>query len=126
MKKMKQIDGKLAPKDEENIDPLASPKEAIKRAKTLDQLLGYSGLSRYGTTDEQAYKNQLENMNKSDLQKHAINIGLIPVDNRTTLVARLMKEFKKYIAACNPPISNSSVKQKQVTDKAMNILAEGR
>ena len=34
-------------------------------------------------------------MTKSEIQAHANKMGLIPIDNRTELVKRLMKEFAR-------------------------------
>ena len=57
---------------------------------TLEQIWGDTGLSRYGTFDENEYAQELKNMTKSDIQAHANKLGLVPIDNRTELVKRLL------------------------------------
>lgn len=39
------------------------------------------------------YKTKLEQMNKFDLEKHAISMYVTPRDNRDNLIAQLLKEF---------------------------------
>ena len=56
-----------------------------KEYQTLDQILGDSGGDRYGTFDEEEYLSQLNAMNRSDLQTHAIKMSLIPIDNTQIL-----------------------------------------
>jgi len=60
---------------------------------TLEQIWGDTGITRYGTFDEDEYAEELRNMTKSDIQAHANKIGLVPIDNRVELTKRLMKEF---------------------------------
>jgi hypothetical protein len=60
---------------------------------TLEQIWGDTGITRYGTFDEDEYAKELTNMTKSDIQAHANKIGLVPIDNRVELTKRLMKEF---------------------------------
>lgn len=92
---------------------------------TLDQIWGDTGTSGfYDTLDETIYKQKLDEMNKSDLQAHAIRAGLIPVDNRETLVNRLMREFRIHASSyrvTKPPVS--TVKNLKNVE---NILSEGR
>jgi len=71
--------------------------------KTLDQIWGDDGSSRYRQTSEKDYLNFLHEMNKSDLQSHANRLGLIPIDNRDLLTKRLVAEFKKFMSNYNLP-----------------------
>lgn len=92
--------------------------------KTLDQIWGDSGLSKYNTTDIKEYTNFISEMNKSDLQAHANKIGLVPIDNRDMLTKRLIAEFKKFISTFNVPknIDNSVSLDK----KSRDVLSEGK
>jgi|TARA_R110000824_G_scaffold15605_8_gene65499 hypothetical protein len=68
-------------------------KEERPLYSTLEQIWGDTGLSRYGTFDEDNYLKELEDMTKADIQAHANRLGLVPIDNRRELVKRLLKEF---------------------------------
>lgn len=68
-------------------------KEERPLYSTLEQIWGDTGLSKYGTFDENEYLKELENMTKADIQAHANKLGLVPIDNRKELVKRLIKEF---------------------------------
>jgi hypothetical protein len=109
LKNLKQVDGK---------------KEQFKPT-TLDQLWGDTGISKYKTLDENEYSRQLVDYNKSDLQAHAISMGLVPVDDRERLTQRLIKEFRKHINNYRTPDTLSS-KQGSVSDDVKRILDEGR
>ena len=39
------------------------------------------------------YREKLNNMNKFDLEKHAISVYVTPRDNRENLINQLLKEF---------------------------------
>ena len=70
------------------------------------------------------YQKYLKECTKSDLQAHAIKVGLIPVDNRETLVKRLEKEFNKHVSLYKPvPKTKNNLK---LSKSAKDILAEGR
>ena len=94
------------------------------RKITLNQIWGDDGRSKYGTLDAVEYDAYLKGLVKSDLQAHAIKIGLIPIDNRETLVKRLKQEFVKHVSQFNvrPNINNA----KQISKKTKDILSEGR
>ena len=92
--------------------------------KTLDQVLGDDGTSKYKTLDLEKYTQFLHDLNKSDLQSHAIKVGLIPVDNRDILTKRLLKEFAKYASGFKTPKVNKT--EIKLDKKVKDILAEGR
>lgn len=92
---------------------------------TLDQIWGDSGLSKYGTLNEEEYAVQLKEMNRTDIHAHASKVGVIPVDNRDMLNQRLLREFKKHLAAYRAPV-DKKVQKVEVPDNIKKILAEGR
>jgi hypothetical protein len=92
--------------------------------KSLDQIWGDTGLSKYKTTNLQDYTDYINEMNKSDLQAHANKIGLVPIDNREMLTKRLISEFKKFISSFNVPKSiDNSV---DLDKKSKDVLSEGK
>ena len=102
-------------------------KEETFEPTMLDQVWGETGLTKYGTMDEKAYKSHLNGLARSDLQMHASEVGIVPVDNRDRLEKTLMSEFKKHIAAYTKPAPPSSPKDKSNLDKKVrDILDEGR
>lgn len=110
MKKIKnQIDGK----------------EETFRPTTLDQILGDTGTSKYKTMDVVVYSDKLSGMNKSDLQSHAVQVGIIPIDDRRILVERLTREFKRHVAAFRAP-HEPQVPQIKVDKELQAILNQGR
>lgn len=74
-----------------------------KANRTLDELWGGSQFSKYETQDETVYASYLENLNKLDLQRECLKIGLVPNDERSIMTDRLMKQFRAYVASTEYP-----------------------
>lgn len=91
---------------------------------TLDQIWGDTGNGKYNTMDVGAYTDQLDDMNKADLQSHATTVGIIPIDNKDLLKKRLIAEFQKHVSAYSVPQNN--VNPIKLTKEAKKILSEGR
>lgn len=107
-KKLTQIDGK-----QETFVP-----------NTLDQIWGDTGLGLYRTLDLNEYQASLKEMQKADLQAHAIQVGIIPVDDRENLEKKLIKEFSRHVASYRRPVIKS--KPQIPSKEALKILSEGR
>jgi hypothetical protein len=105
------------------LDSLKQTHGKVEKPLTLNQVWGDDGSSRYGTLNVDEYMVYLNNLNKSDLQTHAVKIGLVPVDDRVTLVKRLKIEFNKFSSQykTRPVASNKSISK-----SAKDILSEGR
>jgi hypothetical protein len=113
------------PRKKLKLDELSQTHGKVEnRPITLDQIWGDDGKRKYGTLDPEKYSQYLADLNKSDLQAHAIKIGLVPIDNRETLVKRLKTEFKKHISlyTARPNIDNVG----KLSKKSKDILSEGR
>ncbi len=92
----------------------------------LDQLFNnHDDNAKYGTTSEDVYETQLNEMTRSDLEIHArkLRIGLVPETDR--LRRNLLNEFRGYVAGLNRPNINLAKTQKP-SDQLKKILAEGR
>lgn len=112
------------PKKKLNLDTLNQIHGKVEKPITLDQIWGDDGKNKYGTLDIDEYDKYLNSLGKSDIQAHAVKVGLVPVDDRTTLVKRLKQEFKKYASQFQPrPQLNNANK---LSKEARDILAEGR
>lgn len=96
----------------------------VENPITLDQVWGDTGKNKYGTLDPKEYEQKLNEYNKSDLQAHALKVGLVPIDNKENLIKRLKQEFLRHISQfkARPNIDNSKGNSKKIKD----ILAEGR
>ena len=95
---------------------------------TLEQIWGDTGISRYGTFDENEYAEELRSMTKSDIQAHANKLGLVPIDNRTELVKRLMKEFiyhKSRYSTIPADIQVNNITS-NLSPEVRKILSEGK
>lgn len=112
------------PRKKSALDNLNQTHGKIEKPVTLEQVWGNDGKAKYGTLDVEEYDNYLKGLVKSDLQAHAVKIGLVPVDNRETLVKRLKQEFAKYVSQfkSRPNLNNS----KGISKTAKDILSEGR
>ena len=107
------------------LDSLSQTHGKVENRKvTLDQIWGDDGKSKYGTLDPVEYDSYLKGLVKTDLQAHAVKIGLIPVDDRQTLVKRLKQEFLKYSAQYF--VRPDSKSNKPVSKTTKDILSEGR
>jgi hypothetical protein len=103
----------------------AHGKEEKFEPTTLEQIWGDDGSTAYGTLNENAYTKQVDDMNMSDLQAHASTVGIIPIDNRSTLRERLLREFRKHVSSYKKPVQESS-SAAHMDPKVMKILSEGR
>jgi len=113
------------PRKKSKLDNLSQTHGKVENRKvTLDQIWGDDGKRKYGTLDPVEYEEYLKGLSKSDLQAHAVKIGLIPIDDRETLRKRLKQEFVKYASQYRVRPDSSS--NKPVSKSARDILSEGR
>ena len=126
-KKVKKPTKTTASKKRVKLEDLnqAHGKEEKFRPTTLDQIWGDTGLSKYNTLEESEYEDSLGEMNKSDLQTHATQVGIIPIDNRDMLTQRLVREFRNHVNSYRAPQERKQV-NKTMSKEVRRILAEGR
>ena len=91
---------------------------------SLNQLWGDTGLSKYKPLDEGEYTSYLKSLNKTDLHRHAAEMGIIPIENKENLYKRLLGEFTKHTASYRMP--QVKTPSKPLSRKAKDILSEGR
>lgn len=96
----------------------------------LDQILdGETGASKFGTLNEDTYKQRLDAMDRADLHEHATQVGVIPKSNRKQLKETLLKKFRQHVKAYTVPKTeqkkpNKLTKEEQEITK--KTLAEGK
>jgi hypothetical protein len=94
---------------------------------TLDQVWGDTGMSKFGTLNEEEYETELGGYSKTDLFAHAAKVGIVPVDNRELLEKRLIREFQRHVLSYRKPKQVSPlVEQEALSKKVKKILEEGR
>ena len=92
---------------------------------TLDQVWGDKGDGKYETDNDVHYESSIRQMNLTDLQMHATQVGLIPVQNREVLTKRLVKEFQKHWNSYRKPLINKR-NLGELPQSVKDTLAEGR
>jgi len=106
------------------LDLLNQTHGQIESPRTLDQVWGDTGEAKYGTLDLTEYQKYLKESTKSDLQAHAVKVGLIPVDNKEILAKRLEREFIKHVSQYrSAPKTKNGLK---LSKSAKDILSEGK
>jgi hypothetical protein len=107
-----QIDGKA----QEN-----APRTAYG---SLDQILG-ENIGMYSAKSCDEYRAQIVDMNQTDLQSHALKIGLIPVEDRKVLTDRLVQEFERWQTRSLPQGVVGGRSIGDIDEKTRKILREG-
>ena len=97
--------------------------QEVKQSK-LDQIFGFNDMARYGTISEAEYTEQLLEMNKADLQTHALKLGIGIVSDIERQRNILLEKFRGYVAQLNRPEPIKNVTK--VSKAVERILAEGR
>jgi len=94
-------------------------------ARSLDEILGTQGRNPYKEKTVEDYKNSLADMNMADLQAHAVELFVIPRDDRDVLTRSLIKEFEKKVVRYETPTQQSTV-QGNNKEQLLKILYEGK
>jgi hypothetical protein len=117
LQSLDQVDGKLA---------------GGSGYKTLDALIGENLSNPYRCSNESEYESYVNELNSTDLHRHAEKVGLVPSVDRRVLKDRLMREFRKFIAS-RSMVSDDLIKNHMRNDSsggdlsvsAQRILREG-
>lgn len=100
-------------------------KEDVAEPTILEQVWGFNDQAKYGTLDEDVYRNEILGMNRSDLETHARRVGVMIVEGTARLQDNLLKAFRTYKTYLYQPAKKESPKL-EITDDVRKILAEGR
>jgi hypothetical protein len=117
LQEMDQVDGKLA---------------SGLCFRGLDALIGEGCDHPYRQNNEPEYENYLNQLNSTDLHRHAEKVGLVPMNDRRVLKERLLREFRRFIASRSlvpEPLVESHMNQDSSASSfgaaAQRILREG-
>lgn len=91
---------------------------------TLDQVWGENTHDYQGQTLEE-YAEYLSELNKADLQAHAIKKGILPSDNRERTVNKLLSGYKTSLAQSRK-LPNIQKKNITLDKQDRQTLSEGR
>lgn len=97
--------------------------EEGKEYTMLEQVWGFNEMSKYGTKDEVEYRQQLDDMNRIELESHARRLGVIAVEDSLRLKDRLVSEFHKYYTYLQKPVVNKQPVDKSVEAQVRRLLA---
>lgn len=99
---------------------------ASNAPKSVYDIIGYKAHS-YKTMDLNVYKQQLQAMNFADLQEHALDNEIVPIDDRDALTERLVKEFLKKTSQYAAAGAQKTAQMSDADRKAaLDILSRGR
>lgn len=99
--KKKELSETPSQEIEENLEPVKitqfSDGELIKKeTRSLEDILNPSvGKNPFKTSNEKDFSKQLGDMTLPDMQSLAVELGVFPSGNKTTLKNKLKKEFNK-------------------------------
>lgn len=92
---------------------------------TLEQVWGYSGLSRFGVKSEAEYKEKVDDMQRADLERETRRLGQVVVESTTRLRENLLRLFRTEAAALNRP-ADKPQSRTAPDAAALKVLSEGR
>lgn len=97
--------------------------EEGKEYTMLEQVWGFNEMSKYGTKDEAEYLQQLDDMNRLELESHARRVGVVCIDSSVRLKEKLVNEFNKYYTYLQKPVVNKQPVDKSVEAQVRRLLA---
>lgn len=82
---------------------------ALNAPTSIYDIIGYKH-SPYKTSNVEVYLHSINTMHPSDLEAHAMEVGVAPNDNREQLIASLEKAFLTYQGMFNSARQPAGVK----------------
>ena len=118
---------KISKKKNQKLNSLSQTHAKVDTTEltSLDQIWGFNELSRYGTLDENEYKDRLILMTRADLENHARSTGVLVVESSERLRDLLLKQFRSYVLSLRKPASQNP-KETKLSKDAEKVLREGR
>lgn len=99
-----------------------------KPISSLYSLMGLEG-KKYTAKSFEEYTQQLDRMDLADLQDHAMEHGLIPIDDRDRMIDKLEKQFiidTGMEKAAGIDDNGDRLNNEKSEEKALRILRRGR
>lgn len=93
--------------------------------KSIDEILGFRN-RKYPFKDINEYKAEIKSMTNSQLNSHAIDIGIKPTGDRDPLIAKLLREFETSFSTFSGAVQNTQSLSEEKRKKALEILKRGR
>ncbi len=104
--------------------------EAKPRYRSAYEIVGFKQHD-YRTSNIAEYEANLSRMNLADLQSHGFEMGLLPSDNRSMLIERLLRKFREDVSpnktmALKPESFSELRRNPEELKKVQDILSRGR
>lgn len=109
LQELNQVDGKVA---------------GGSSFRTLDALIGEDSTSPYRQSSEATYEEYLNQLNSTDLHRHAEKVGLVPSVERRVLKDRLLREFRKFLASRSVVSSDLTFNHMNQNSSASNLSTD--
>jgi hypothetical protein len=100
--------------------------------RSLNSLIGEDSSHPYRQSSEATYEEYLNQLNSTDLHRHAEKVGLAPTNERRVMKERLMREFRKFLASrslVSESLASSHMNQDSsaggLSSEVQRILREG-
>lgn len=106
-----------------------SKHEATGELKPLTSIYELMGMAAhpYSTLDRGEYQKTLDNMNLADLQDHAIQLNIVPVDDRDRLTDKLVTAFVTTVGIYEAAqVKDNGSKIEGDSKAALDILSRAR
>lgn len=96
--------------------------------KTMEEIWGSTRekQSKFGTFNEEEYKEILSNYSRADLLNHARIVGVFPFDDMDRLKKDLLKAFRAYGMQFAIPEQPNNLSMDKISQDIKRILAEGK
>jgi len=103
---------------------------ATKQPRNIYDILGKK-THKYKTSDRDEYVAYIKSLSNSELQTHAYECGILPIDNRSQLLERLLREFCVQTSGYNITAAKQEGFQNLHKDKeslrtVQNIMSRGK
>jgi hypothetical protein len=94
----------------------ANGRDESSKLREINKILGVRDeTSKF--ENEDAYKQYLKEMDKADLQIHAVDSGVFPTENRTILIERLLRDFAEKSAKFRSASGRSQQPNERFSEK---------
>jgi serine kinase of HPr protein (carbohydrate metabolism regulator) len=78
--------------DGQTNEPVVKEKRQVR---SIDELLGRTENPYTSHSSSEEYEKKLKNMQMTDLERHATEMGILPRSNKQVLIGKLVQEYRK-------------------------------
>ena len=108
----------------QNLDQIDGKVAGAVSFRSLDSLIGEDSSHPYKQNNERDYEFYLNDLNSTDLHRHAEKVGLAPTNERRVMKERLMREFRKFVASRSMVSSDLASSHMNQNSSPSNLSAD--